>query len=85
MTLDNCLHLVERLNGELKRRSDVIKIFPNVASIIRLMGSVTIDYNEALSRKKKLFYSTSLSKISQETRLQFISLAQEQYKKAQAA
>ena len=78
-------NLVERLNGELKRRSDVIKIFPNVASIIRLMGSVTIDYNEALSRKKKLFYSTSLSKISQETRLQFISLAREQYKKAQAA
>ena len=78
-------NLVERLNGELKRRSDVIKIFPNVASVIRLMGSVTIDYNEALSRKKKMFYSTSLAKISQETRLLFISLAREQYKRALAA
>lgn len=78
-------NLVERLNGELKRRSDVIKIFPNAASVIRLMGSVTIDYNETLARKKKLFYSTSLSKISEETRLYFISLAREQYKKALAA
>lgn len=77
-------NLVERLNGELKRRSDVIKIFPNTASIIRLMGSVTIDYNETLSRKNKLFYHTSLSKISQETRLSFVSQAQEQYKRARA-
>lgn len=78
-------NLIERLNGELKRRSDVIKIFPNAASIIRLMGSVTIDYNETLFRKKKLFYSTSMSKISQETRLCFISLAGEQQKRVLAA
>ena len=76
-------NIVERLNGELKRRSDVIKIFPNTASIIRLMGSVTIDYNETLLRKRKLFYNVSVSRISKETRLRFISLAQEQYKRAQ--
>ena len=34
-------NMIERLNGELKRRSDVIKVFPNAASLLRLMGAVT--------------------------------------------
>ena len=39
---------MERLNRELKRRSTVIGIFPNEASIMRLMGSVLIEYNERI-------------------------------------
>ena len=30
---------IERLNRELKRRSKVIRIFPNEESLLRLMGS----------------------------------------------
>lgn len=78
-------NVVERLNGELKRRSGVIKIFPNAASVLRLMGSVTIEYHEAQLQKRKLFYNTSLSKISQQTRDRLITLAAEQYKRALAA
>lgn len=37
---------LERLNLELKRRSKVIGIFPNEASVLRLMGSVLIEQNE---------------------------------------
>ena len=36
---------LERLNRELKRRSSVIGIFPDDASLLRLMGSVLIEYN----------------------------------------
>lgn len=37
---------LERLNRELKRRSDVIGIFPNPESLTRLMGSVLLEENE---------------------------------------
>lgn len=56
-------NVVERINGELKRRSNVIKIFPNRESVLRLMGTVTMQQNEILIGKKKLFYSTSISKV----------------------
>ena len=38
---------IERLNRELKRRSRVIGVFPNDASIIRIIGSVLMDLHEA--------------------------------------
>ncbi len=37
---------LERLNKELKRRSDVIGIFPNTESLNRLMGSVLLEEND---------------------------------------
>ena len=46
---------IERINRELKRRSKVIGIFPNPASIIRLMGSVLIDLNEKMQEKNAIY------------------------------
>ena len=40
---------IERLNRELKRRSKVIGVFPNDASVIRIMGSVLMDVHEKFS------------------------------------
>ena len=40
---------IERLNRELKRRSTVIGVFPNDASVIRIMGSVLIDVHETFA------------------------------------
>lgn len=46
---------IERLNKELKRRSKVIGIFPNEASLLRLMGSVLVERNAAIQNTKAIF------------------------------
>ena len=48
-------NILERLNRELKRRSDVIQVFPNSASVLRLMGAVTMEYSEGQSTKQRIF------------------------------
>jgi len=39
-------NMIERLNQELLKRSRIIRIFPNVDSIIRLFGSMCIEQSE---------------------------------------
>ena len=47
-------NMVERLNEEVKRRERVIRIFPNIGSILRILGSILIDENEKWSQRKYL-------------------------------
>jgi len=39
-------NMLERINEELKRRSHVIRIFPNPASCLRLMRALTVEIHE---------------------------------------
>ncbi|MBQ3371048.1 MAG: IS256 family transposase [Mogibacterium sp.] len=47
-------NLIERLNREFKRRSDVVQVFPNPESVLRLIGAVAIEQSDMLSSMKRV-------------------------------
>lgn len=48
-------NILERENREIRRREKVIGIFPNSASIIRLIGAVLYDHHQDWSNAQRLF------------------------------
>ena len=76
---------LERENGELGRRSDVIRIFPNAASLTRLMGAVLIDRNDIMSTRNALFTKEKCMNAIEEAKPKLIKIAQEQVKLLKAA
>lgn len=70
---------IERLNKELKRRSKVIGIFPNEASLLRLMGSVLIERNDVIQNTKAVFSAETYSRLMQsEIPVKLVAIAAEQ-------
>lgn len=71
---------IERLNRELKRRANVIGIFPNSESLLRLMGSVILERNDVLkSAARKVFYQPAYEEIiGKVDKLQMIAMEQRQ-------
>lgn len=48
---------LERVNEEVRRRENVIRIFPNVESAVRLVGAVLMDEHENMLARRSRFLS----------------------------
>lgn len=48
-------NLLERLNGEIRRREKVIRIFPHVQSATRLIGALLIDQNNTWLEASRIY------------------------------
>lgn len=59
-------NLIERLNKDVRRRSDVLEMFPNEASIMRLIGAVLFEANDEWQTLSRYIMVEAFAEIDKE-------------------
>jgi putative transposase len=58
---------LERVNKEVKRRTNVLVIFPNEVTVIRLVGSLLSEQHDEWQFSERFFSAGSLAKLNRKS------------------